>query len=355
LILFFVGLAILSLVVVERRAGWLVALKPVIGLAWFAALVLPWFLAITSLAGESFLVESVGRDMLAKIISSQEAHGAPPGYYFLLFWVTFWPAAPLALLAAPSVFSERGRPSVRFLLAWLVPAYLVLELAVTKLPHYVLPLYPAVAILIAQTIERSALSQNIWLRRGAIGWPIVATTACLVAVVTLVVLRQQLGLTAWPFAAAATIFGFWAWRFLDTDGAERSLLRAAFASVLTLIAVFGIIAPSLRPLFPSAAIERALRGSNCAPPRAAAAGYHEPSLVFLTGTETLLTDGSGAAEFLRHGPCRFAIIERRQENAFVQRAEAVGLRYTAHARIEGININGGRSLSIAIYRSESNL
>ena len=36
-----------------------------------------------------------------------------------------------------------------FLLAWIVPAWLVFEFAVTKLPHYVLPLYPAIAILLA--------------------------------------------------------------------------------------------------------------------------------------------------------------------------------------------------------------
>jgi hypothetical protein len=166
------------------------------------------------------------------------------------------------------------------------------------------------------------------------------------------VLRRQLGLAAWPFAGAALVLGFLAWRFLDTDGAERSLLRAAFAALLTMITVFGFVAPSLRPLFPSAAIERVLRRAACPMPAVAAAGFHEPSLVFLVGTPTRLTDGGGAADFLRQGPCRFAIVEMRQERGFVQRAEAIGLRYAAQAKIEGININGGRQLSLVIYRSE---
>ncbi len=46
---------------------------------------------------------------------------------------------------------------VRFLLAWLVPSWIVFELVMTKLPHYVLPLYPAIAILIAREIERREL------------------------------------------------------------------------------------------------------------------------------------------------------------------------------------------------------
>ena len=97
----------------------------------------------------------------------QETHGAPPGYYLLLFWLTFWPAAPLAAMAAPAVWRQRREPAARFLLAWLVPSWIVFELVVTKLPHYVLPLYPAIAILIARAIERRALSQNAHLARAA--------------------------------------------------------------------------------------------------------------------------------------------------------------------------------------------
>ena len=353
LILLFVGLAIATLVAVDRRARWLLALRPLPGVVWFAVLVLPWFLAILGLAGESFLVESIGRDMFAKIVTSQESHGAPPALYLLLFWVTFWPAAPLALLAAPAIYAERKRPPVRFLLAWVVPAWIVLELVITKLPHYVLPLYPAIAILIAMAMEGGALSERRWLKRGTVGWPLIAAVASLGAIVGLMVLRHQLGLAAWPFAGGAMILGFLAWRFFDIDGAERSLVRASFALVCIVIAVFGIIAPSLRPLFPSATIERLFRSVDCREPRAAAAGYHEPSLIFLLGTETRLTDGAGAADFLRQGGCRFAIVEMRQERAFVQRAEATLLRYAAFARIDGINISGGRPISLAIYRSET--
>ena len=55
--------------------------------------------AIYLRAGDSFFANSVGGDMLSKITSAQESHGAPPGVYFLLLWVTFWPGAPLAAIA----------------------------------------------------------------------------------------------------------------------------------------------------------------------------------------------------------------------------------------------------------------
>ena len=73
------------------------------------------------------------------------------------------------------------------------------------------------------------------------------------------------------------------------------------------VAIYGVVVPALTPLFPSAEIARALRNVVCVGPKAAAAGFHEPSLVFMTGTSTLLTDGSGAADFLGQGSCRFAL------------------------------------------------
>jgi hypothetical protein len=165
------------------------------------------------------------------------------------------------------------------------------------------------------------------------------------------VLRHQPGFLAWPFGAAAMVFGFMAWRYYASDGPEQSLVRAAAAAILIMITVVGIIAPSLRPLFPSALIARALPLQGCDYHLVASAGYHEPSLVFLVGTSTRLTDGAGAADLLREGYCRFALVEARQERAFVQRAEAIGLRYAPGPRIEGFNTNSGRSISIAIYRS----
>jgi hypothetical protein len=148
------------------------------------------------------------------------------------------------------------------------------------------------------------------------------------------------------------IFGLFAWWLYEDSRAERSLLNAIAAAVFLALAVFGVVIPSLTTLFPSAEIARALRNVSCVGPKAASAGFHEPSLVFMTGTSTLLTDGSGAADFLSQGACRFALVEQRAERSFVQRAEAIGLRYNMASRIEGYNISQGRAVSIAIFRSD---
>ena len=351
LIVMIVGLAASALIVVDRSARWLLALKPLVGIVWLALLVLPWFIAIVGRAGDAFFAESVGQDLLSKVFAGQESHGAPPGTYFVLFWLTFWPGATLAALATPAVWASRREPAVKFLLAWLVPSWLVLELVPTKLPHYVLPLYPAIAILIAGAIDAHMLSRRPVLVWGTIWWFVVPMVAGLAGIVALAVIGRQFGLLVWLLMGGAAVMGFLAWRLYQTDGAEHSLLRAVTAAVLTAIAIFALVVPSLGQLFPSVTLARILRDSGCAHPAAAAVGYQEPSLVFLAGTGTRLTDTAGAAEFLRGGECRFAFVEAQQERSFAQRAEAVGLRYTAGPRLEAINISNGRPVTIAIYRS----
>jgi len=350
LILMFVVLTIGSLAILDRSAVWFWRLRPVWGLIWMLVLVLPWFVAIFWRAGDTFFADSLGGDMLSKL-GAQESHGAPPGVYLLLFWATFWPGAPLAGMAAPAVWRARREPGAQYLLAWLVPSWIVFELVLTKLPHYVLPLYPAIAILTVGALERRVLSRS-WLRSGAAWWFVVPALASVIAIVGAIMLTRQPVFLAWPFVAAALIFGLFAWWLYDDNHAERSLLNAVVAAMFLAIAIYGVVVPALTPVFPSAEIARALRNVVCVGPKAAAAGFHEPSLVFMTGTSTLLTDGSGAADFLGQGSCRFALVEQRSERGFAQRAEAIGLRYNVANRIDGYNISQGRAISIAIFRSE---
>jgi 4-amino-4-deoxy-L-arabinose transferase-like glycosyltransferase len=350
LILMFAGLTIVMLAILDRDASWLWRLRPVWGAMWMLVLVLPWFVAIYWRAGNEFFSDSIGGDMLSKL-AAQESHGAPPGLYLALFWITFWPGAPLAVMAAPAAWRARREPGAQYLLAWLVPSWIVFEIVLTKLPHYVLPLYPPIAILTVGALERRVLSRS-WLTRGSAWWFIIPALGSVIAVVGAIMLTRQPAFLAWPFIAAALIFGLFAWWLYEDGRAERSLLNAVTAAIFLAVAVFGVVMPSLNHLFPSAEIAHALRNVVCKGPKAAASGFQEPSLVFMTDTSTLLTDGSGAADFLSQGPCRFALVEQRTERAFAQRAEAIGLRYNVLTRVEGVNISQGRAVSIAIFRSE---
>ena len=353
MILMVVGLAAATLCILDRSARWLLALRPLPGLLWLLVLVLPWFIAIFARVGTQFLIGSVGEDMLAKVASPQETHGAPPGLYVILFFVTFFPASILAGLAAPAVWAVRREAAARFLLAWLVPSWIVFEAVLTKLPHYVLPLYPAIAILTAGAVESKVLSQRPWLVRGVMWWFLVPVIVSIIAVVTAVVIERDLALFAWPFFAAAVVCGLFAWQLYDQEGAERAFTRAMEGAVLMAIGIYAIAVPSLEAAFPSVTLAEILHEAPCAAPLAASAGYEEPSLVFLAGTKTHLTDAAGAADFLLPGGCRFAFVEARQQRAFALRAEAIGLRYNRGPLVEGYDISIGKPVSIAVFETVS--
>jgi 4-amino-4-deoxy-L-arabinose transferase-like glycosyltransferase len=353
LILMFVGLSAVMLVTLGRSFGWLGRLKPLPGAAWMLLLVLPWFVAIMAKSGDSFFSESLGRDLFAKIGSGQESHGAPPGTYVLLFWVTFFPGAILLPLVAPAIWRGRGQPGTRFLIAWIVPAWIALEIVVTKLPHYVLPLYPAIAILIAGALDAQALAHQRWLARTPAWWFIFAVAGAVATVVLNVWVGQQAGVMAWPFLVAAVILALFAWWLFAVDGPETALLRAVAATILFGWGLFGMTLASMPRLFPAQELSKFVRfTAGCDDPQVATAGYHEDSLVFLTGTGLKHTTGDGAADFLKQGGCRFAFVESRQEKAFAQRAEAIGLRYNRATRIDGINISGGRPIAVTVFRTE---
>jgi hypothetical protein len=81
---------------------------------------------------------------------------------------------------------------------------------------------------------------------------------------------------------------------------------------------------------------------------ATAGGYNEPSLVFLAGTSLLMIDGASAARFIEAQPCRIAFVEARDEGAF-RAALAPTSPIALYERVQGINLNGGRRLDIAVY------
>ena len=352
LILMFVVLTAATLVALDRSAKWLAALKPLAGIAWVLVLVLPWFIAIVARSGDTFFADALGHDLFAKVSNGQESHGAPPGTYLVLFWATFFPGAMLAGLAAPAVWRDRAEPGAKFLLAWLVPSWIAFEVVVTKLPHYVLPLYPAIAILIAGVLDNHVLSRNRWLMRGTLWWFVMSVGLAVAALWLHIRFGQQAGFAAWPFAIAAVICAMFAWWLYQVDGPEASLLRAGTASILIAFALYGATFPQIPRLFPSVYLARAIADPGCADPQVATAGYHEPSLVFAIGTELQHVDGVGAAEFLKGGGCRLVLVEKAYERSFAQRADALGLRYYPGPRVEGVNISGGRSISVAVFSSE---
>jgi 4-amino-4-deoxy-L-arabinose transferase-like glycosyltransferase len=89
IILLITGVTVLGLILADRRVDWVLALKPVSGFGLTCLIVAPWFIAIGIVTKGAFFQEAVGQDLAGKILSGQESHGAPPGYYVLTLWLAF--------------------------------------------------------------------------------------------------------------------------------------------------------------------------------------------------------------------------------------------------------------------------
>jgi len=334
----------------ERSFRWLLPLRPWLGLAIVAVITAPWLIAIALKTGGSFFADSVGKDMLGKVGQGQERHWGPPGLYATLFWATAWPLAVFMALALRFTWKERRDDGVAFLLAWIVPCWIIFEVVQTKLPHYVLPLYPAIAVLAVLAIERDGIPFEWRSARWGAALALLAPMLILIAGVGgFWHLDGVLPLLALPFLIGAAALAFIGMRALQkAEPMAGAALLVASALTLTIAAYpFGL--PQLQAINLSKRLAAAARTVPCERPAYLTAGYNEPSLVFLTDTDIDLTDGRLAAAAFGKTGCTIAFVEKRHEAAFLEGLKAVAAPPKERTRVTGVNINSGRMLDIGVY------
>ena len=324
-------IAFFAIAGIALKSEWrsrLIAIRPFVGLGLVLVLVAPWLIAIWQVSDGAFFQESLGRDMGAKIASGQEKHWGPPGLYIALVWLTFWPWAALLPLAAGWVWRERRAAWVWMLLAWSIPFWLILELVPTKLPHYVLPLYPAIAILLAAWLTTQHERLPRWgLRTAALLTMFPPVLASLALAAGVVVISWQTELLSYPLmetsapwaglmlALIAVGFSLAAARAILAERLLSFSARAAVAAVLVFAALLQFSLPRLGFVFPSPAIAQTINSYRmCASGPAFSVGYHEPSLVFRTETAIRLADPTGALNALASDPgAMFLLTDRWRE------------------------------------------
>jgi 4-amino-4-deoxy-L-arabinose transferase-like glycosyltransferase len=352
----FVALPALILSAIARSGRWLLALRPLPGLALTLLLVAPWFAAIAWKSGGSFYAEAVGHDMLGKVGGAAERHWGPPGAYALAFFATFWPGAAFAAMSLPFAWRARREAGVTFLIAAVLPAWLIFEAVPTKLPHYVLPLMPWLAILTVLALARGALDPRL---RGArlTALLLPAIPAALALGLCIAGWRLDAHTLPWaalPLLAAACGVATLGWmtfaRGPVAGAAERALVLGVLAACLLGPGVLGVAQRSLPALKVSPRLAALRDALPCPQPQVASLGYREPSLVFLIGTGLALPpDAAAARAFLEGAGCRLLFVEARDRDAF-NAAWPVGRGAPAPlAEVEGFNLNTGRRVFVTAY------
>jgi 4-amino-4-deoxy-L-arabinose transferase-like glycosyltransferase len=354
-------LTIATLAVFDRDRRWLCDLKPLRGIALAALLVSPWIVAISLKSGWAFWQESIGRDLMGKVASGQESHGFPPGYYVLTFSLFLWPFGAMATeggLAALNRF--RSDPRLAFLLAWYLPYWIVCELLPTKLPHYMLPAYPALLLLTGWHLSGEGMTGvlkrwQVWLAHTARLAVVVVTAGLAALAVGLPIYLGHFQFWGIPSALAFIVAG-WLGSGIGVDLSPlRRVAGAMFASAVAIGLLAGIVLPRLDTLWPARQIALAFTDNRpCSDSVLAAAGYTEPSLVFLTSSNTLLTSGSGAANHLKSNACAVAAVDANAQGAFMAAFAGSGAQPLALAEIDGINLSNGRQTAVTLYRLPAN-
>ena len=335
------GLTIITLLMWERRVSWLRALAFWPGPLLAMLITIPWFVAVQIATEGAFLNEAVGVDLGPKMVSGAEGHSGPPGYHLAFLPLLFWPSTLLLIpglaYAGERLFRRKvGEPPVdldgwRFLIAWIIPAFIVFEATPTKLAHYPLPLYPALALMAGLALDRL---MDYRAEKRAPVWPRWTSLFifCLISTVLLVIMSpwglsylriegagefslpnelnaaaewQHLwnedGAPFWPFLLALLSIGGLVWTFLEKR--YKSTLGLIFVCSLV---IGGSLRGELLPkqswtLSTHAAVDvlnevcgmpySAHRDIACggeAPSVVRAIAYSEPSLVFQTNGNIIL-------------------------------------------------------------------
>jgi len=343
------GLTLAATAWADRDRRWLRRLWPLAGVPLMAAIVLPWVIAISVATQGQFFAESVGGDLIPKLIGGQESHGAPPGFYLLLVSLTFWPASFFLLPSLVRAWRNRRIPAFVFLLAWLVPSWLVFELVPTKLPHYVLPTYPALALLMAAAVVAGGEAVR---RRWTWTWALWSGGVALFGgglIAVPFIVGDGFAAASIPAALALWTGAVLVWRYMRSGDAMRGAVAALASSAVACAFAFALIVPRLDALWVASRVAAAIGERGTA---VASVGFHEPSLVFMLGTRTALLDSpDDAARFMASRPDAVAVIDAPAAAAFEAAAARLGRPVAVLDRIEGINYSNGRRVSLALYRA----
>jgi 4-amino-4-deoxy-L-arabinose transferase-like glycosyltransferase len=346
---------IVALWACDRRLTWFRQLRPWRGLALCVALVVPWLIWIGIASHGAFYSESVDHDFMGKIFSGQDRGFLPPGYHLALFIPFFGAFVWIALRGLMLAWQGRTQPALRFILAWIVPVWIINELIFTKLPHYVLPCYPAIAwaaahgvaqLVAATTPTPTRRWQLLNIACGCIMLAIIAATALFPLFVPVPFLYRS---AAIGVIAAGLIVAQMRWQIHHPIHA----LACGVAAVVLLMKIgFGLLVPGLKPILLTPLASAAYDSIRPCPfSHLITSGYTEPSLVFMAGTPTFFANGAAYAEqLLARDVCAVVMIVAEQEEEFNVGLLIDKLAVERVGTINGFNYNGGGWKTFVFYR-----
>ena len=303
-------LTLITLAIWEQRNTWMKQLLNWPAIIMFILIWLPWAITIWIATDGAFFAESLGKDFGGKVISAQEKHSGLPGFYLGTIWITFWPSCLLLIPGFAFAFRAVKNNKIsdapvikamRLCLAWILPYWVLVEIMPTKLPHYVLPLFPALAVITAAAaITLISVNEFKVIRRANALIYLIISTAIIGAIMTITTYFEGVNYVFYVIGGlaglAAIIATFALWRNKMTLG----LLSAGLSTIILTLPTYQFILPSISQLRIADQLKTVFEEQNIKLPRhggpnLVSPDFTEPSLVYHFGTDV---DVSGKTDLL---------------------------------------------------------
>ncbi|MEE8218196.1 MAG: glycosyltransferase family 39 protein [Vicinamibacteria bacterium] len=209
-----------------------------LALAAFVLMAAPWYLAILVDQGRHFIDVFLLDHNLQRFTSTVHHHPGPFWYYLPILLAGLFPWSGLAVPALIWIRPHRSRTDL-FLALWLGLPLVFFSLAGSKLPGYILPCVPPLAILMGRAADRLAssepsehsISRRATALVGLVLGTVIATTPAF-----LFRIQEPLWRSALPVSLWALVVTFMFSRRIGADpaGALR-LLRVGAGGLLLLV------------------------------------------------------------------------------------------------------------------------
>lgn len=369
-------LTILTLAFWERKNSWIKHLLNWPAIIIFALIWIPWTIAIWNATDGAFFAESLGKDFGGKLVSAQESHPGPPSYYLATIWVTLWPSCLLLLpgLGFATRAVRNGKSSdapvikgMRLCLAWVVPYWILIELMPTKLPHYALPLFPALCTMAAiAAVTLLNVKEFPILRRINAGLFLIVSTLLIAAIMAGQTFYGPSDITksfyVYGIGGAAGICSIIASFALWQSKMTLGLITAGFAAVIMSVPTYQFILPNLTKLRVADQIAGAFKDQNIRLPRyggpaVVSPHFTEPSLVYRLGSSIDVTDTANLLDMEAFAQGRVIILDHEREEtkamiaAINNAALETKLCTIVAPNFKGFNYSKGDGVDIAIIRA----
>jgi 4-amino-4-deoxy-L-arabinose transferase-like glycosyltransferase len=273
-------------VIMTLRLGW--------GLAIVAIVALPWYILVAMRTDGEWITGFLGTHNVTRFMQPMEHHRGLPIYYIVAILLGFFPGSlflPVALWSTVTSARRSGSQdsASAFLICWIGCYVGFFTLAATKLPNYVVPCYPALAIATGAWLSSSIRSSSARDWRLWLGYISFIATGVGAAIALAVVARSLFNMDPLPAlpGVVAVVGGTVSLLFLykgRVGGSIATFAAACLAFTLTAnVYTAGRINPLQEGPLLAEQIHRLGDAALHDEPHIATLNYFTPSLVYYVG------------------------------------------------------------------------